>query len=117
MGAGKKTAKPGPAKAAPMQGSKANTAAAAAPVTVQASDHVNSKYTAAPAIPADPAYPAESLSEAHLQPWRTTTPQHDCSHILHAHALHAFVQIPKHSYEDNAGTHTARQARRCCTRT
>ena len=74
MRAGKKAAKPGPAKAAPTQGSKAAIAAAAAPVTVQASAHVNSKYTAAPATPVNPPYPAESLSEAHLPKFSLGTP-------------------------------------------
>lgn len=82
MRAGKKSAKPGPAKAAPTQGSKANIAAAAAPVTVQASAHVNSKYTAAPAIPVEPPYPAESLSEAIFSLGTPAAPHRVCSHLL-----------------------------------
>ena len=61
--AAKKAAVNGPSKAASKHVSKAGIAAAAAPVAVQASAHVNSNYTAAPAYPVHAPIQAASLSE------------------------------------------------------
>ena len=112
MHAGKKTAKSGPAKAAPTQGCKANIAAAAAPVTVQASAHANSKYTAAPAIPVDTPYSAESLSQALPQP---LTPSPYLQLPSAVHAQQTFVQMLTQASQNNATTDAARWARHWCT--
>lgn len=61
--AGRKAASNGTVKAPSAHVNKANVAAAAAPVTVQASAHANSKYAMPPAYPVDPPIPAGSLSK------------------------------------------------------
>lgn len=63
MRAAKKAAVKGSLKGASTQVSKAGISAAAAPVSVQASAHVNSNYTAAPAYPVHAPIQAASLSE------------------------------------------------------
>lgn len=68
MPAGKKAPTNSRAKPASSQPSKVSKAAAAAPVTVQASAHANSKYTMAPAYPVDVPIPAASMSELLIIP-------------------------------------------------
>ena len=71
-------------------------AAAAAPVTVQASAHANSKYAMPPAYAVDPPIPAGSLSKAPQDHQRFFTevsadrPHHDScfSSLKHAQAMY-----------------------------